>query len=467
VFGTQGSAPGQLSQTEDVNVDDQGNVYVASTANARVDKFSPDGTYLMSFGTRGSAAGQLGLPIGVAIAEPSGQVYVSDNDGSRGRITIYAADGSLVKTFGGVGTGDGQFRSPGGIAVDRQGNVYVVDTSNNRVEKFTADGTFVAKWGSQGSGAGQFNNPRGITVAPNGDVLVADRDNQRVQRFAPDGTLRSMFGTPATATGKFGSIYDVFSAPNGDLFTADNDLFDLEKFQDDGTFLFQANPRNTFDGTAAAGLRPVAVAADSNGNVYAVGTQGPAFVAKFAQVAPTPVLAQTATAQLLKGTVLVKAPGATTFSPLAKSATSIPIGSSVDASRGTIKVVTATGTGSATQSGAFNGGQFRLLQAPHGHGLTDLVMQGGSLNRCGAGGKASASARSGRQLFGNAHGRFRTRGRYSTATVRGTKWLVKDTCSGTLTKVMRGTVQVRDLVKRRTVLVRQGHSYLALAKRKK
>jgi ferric-dicitrate binding protein FerR (iron transport regulator) len=58
-------------------------------------------------------------------------------------------------------------------------------------------------------------------------------------------------------------------------------------------------------------------------------------------------------------------------------------------------------------------------------------------------------------------GRFRTRGRNSTATVRGTQYLVKDTCKGTLTKVTAGTVVVRDLTLRRTKVLRAGRSYLA------
>jgi ferric-dicitrate binding protein FerR (iron transport regulator) len=66
-----------------------------------------------------------------------------------------------------------------------------------------------------------------------------------------------------------------------------------------------------------------------------------------------------------------------------------------------------------------------------------------------------------RRLFGNAHGRFRTRGRSSTATVRGTEWSVIDRCDGTLTTVKRGTVIVRDTVKHRTVKLRSGQSYLA------
>jgi ferric-dicitrate binding protein FerR (iron transport regulator) len=68
-----------------------------------------------------------------------------------------------------------------------------------------------------------------------------------------------------------------------------------------------------------------------------------------------------------------------------------------------------------------------------------------------------------RSLFANVHGRFRTRGRNSTATVRGTTYLVKDTCSGTLTKVKKGRVVVRDLRLRRTRTVKAGHSYFARA----
>jgi streptogramin lyase len=461
VYATAGANPGQLGQPQDVTTDSAGNVCVTNTANARVDEYSPDLTYIKSFGTRGSNPGQLGQPIGVAVAA-NGEVWVSDFDGSRGRITVYNPDGSLLRTFGSVGTGDGQFRSPGAIALDAAGNAYVGDTSNNRIEKFSPTGTFITKWGTAGPGDGQFQSPRGITVDPSGNVLVADRDNGRVQRFSPDGAFLGRFGTAATKNGLFSSVYDVAAAPSGDLFTADNNLFDIEKFKNDGTFLFQATGANTFDSSPAKGLRPVSVAVDPHGVVYATGTSPP-FVVKFDQIAPQPVLAQKATAAVVKGAVRVRLPGAAAFTALTKDPASIPIGSTLDTTKGTIKLVTA-GTGATIQKGSFNGGQFRLLQPKSGKGLTDIVMLGGNLNRCSAK-KAGAAAKRGRQLFTDAHGRFRTRGRYSSATVRGTRFLTKDTCAGTVTKVSRGTVLVRDLVKKRNFKVTAGHSYLAKPKR--
>ena len=70
-----------------------------------------------------------------------------------------------------------------------------------------------------------------------------------------------------------------------------------------------------------------------------------------------------------------------------------------------------------------------------------------------------------RRLWGNAKGRFRTRGKYASATVRGTVWLTEDRCDGTLVRVRSGRVEVTDQVANRRVIVRGGQSYLARARR--
>jgi hypothetical protein len=58
-------------------------------------------------------------------------------------------------------------------------------------------------------------------------------------------------------------------------------------------------------------------------------------------------------------------------------------------------------------------------------------------------------------------GRFTTGGRNSVASVRGTKWLTEERCDGTLTRVVRGAVLVRNLHTGRSVLVKAGRSHLA------
>ena len=66
-----------------------------------------------------------------------------------------------------------------------------------------------------------------------------------------------------------------------------------------------------------------------------------------------------------------------------------------------------------------------------------------------------------RRLWGTGKGRYETTGRYASATVVGTFWLVADYCDGTLVTVRDGRVIVRDLVKKKTVVVTAGHSYFA------
>jgi ferric-dicitrate binding protein FerR (iron transport regulator) len=95
-------------------------------------------------------------------------------------------------------------------------------------------------------------------------------------------------------------------------------------------------------------------------------------------------------------------------------------------------------------------------------------MTGGGLRACsllppGGSPKAAAATKRRRTLFSHVKGHFRTRGRNSAATVRGTSWTMTDTCSGTRTSVKSGSVLVRDFRLRKNRIVLAGHSYLARA----
>jgi hypothetical protein len=68
-------------------------------------------------------------------------------------------------------------------------------------------------------------------------------------------------------------------------------------------------------------------------------------------------------------------------------------------------------------------------------------------------------------LHASAKGKFRTSGRYSAATVRGTKWTIADRCDGTLTRDIVHSVVVTDFVRHKTIVLHAGQSYLARAQR--
>jgi hypothetical protein len=215
-------------------------------------------------------------------------------------------------------------------------------------------------------------------------------------------------------------------------------------------------------------------------------TLGPdqTFTTAKAVAPPPPVLGQTENAQPVSGTVFIRtASGA--FVRLT-GATQIPSGAVIDASRGTLKITTALPGGAGardaaakgkhpkakakTQSGNFGGAIFKLTQAHTG--LTNLSLVEGAFKGapsyalCKAHKAADASIASTRTLQllkASAHGKFRTSGRYSAATVRGTVWTVADRCDGTLTHVIADSVAVTYFVHHKTIILHGGQSYLAKA----
>jgi hypothetical protein len=170
--------------------------------------------------------------------------------------------------------------------------------------------------------------------------------------------------------------------------------------------------------------------------------------------ATVPVFHETVVVSKVSGTIRVRRPGSRNFVVLG-GADDIPLGSTVDAKRGVVELSSVPRAGGPVQKARFYDGIFVVRQPG---GITELRLSE-ALARC-RGASASAKPKR-RRLWGEGSGAFRTTGRYSAATVRGTKWLVQDSCAGTLTRVTQGSVTVRDFRARKTVIVRAGKRYLA------
>jgi Ca2+-binding RTX toxin-like protein len=146
----------------------------------------------------------------------------------------------------------------------------------------------------------------------------------------------------------------------------------------------------------------------------------------------------------------------------------LPLASIVDTVAGAVKVTTAPTT-RKTETIKLEDGAFDITQSKARVAVTQFALQGGDFNACPTPAGRRASAAAGKKastkvvriLWANGKGKFRTKGRYASATVRGTNWETIDRCDGTLIKVRRGAVAVRDVVKKKTVVVKAGDSYLA------
>jgi hypothetical protein len=142
----------------------------------------------------------------------------------------------------------------------------------------------------------------------------------------------------------------------------------------------------------------------------------------------------------------------------------IPFGATVDVTRGSVTLTSNVGTLKVSGADGITAA-FVLVRGTDGkNSVVELRLAKGNFSVCPKRKTSSVSqtaATTVRQVWGDGKGRFRTKGRYSSATVRGTRWLTADRCGGTFTRVQRGVIQVNDFPDRRQVTLRAGRTYLA------
>jgi len=162
--------------------------------------------------------------------------------------------------------------------------------------------------------------------------------------------------------------------------------------------------------------------------------------------------------------VLVRVAGTSKFVALT-TASQVAVGSIIDVTGGRVRLYTIDAAGHI-HFADFYGGIFQVVQLAKDKGVTQLNLVLENVKACkGRASRVASAAKAKKkvlnQLWGSGTGQFRTKGKYASATVRGTTWNTVDRCDGTLVKVTAGVVSVRDLVKKRNVVVKKGQQYLA------
>lgn len=135
-WGKPGTGPGEFDLPHAIALDAGGRVYVADRSNARVQIFSPQGSFVGQWNSP-----QLGRPYSLAITPGASAIVVDGGDQpqhgpDRSGAAVLRLDGTLLGRFGRFGNQDGQFRLAHDVAVDKAGNVYIVDAWGQRVQKF-------------------------------------------------------------------------------------------------------------------------------------------------------------------------------------------------------------------------------------------------------------------------------------------------------------------------------------------
>jgi DNA-binding beta-propeller fold protein YncE len=269
--GSRGKGDGTVANAAGAAFDGSGNYYVVDIRHHRIQKFDPNGNFLLTWGSFGSGdeqftfSGSLNVtPFTIAV-DQAGNVYVPDS-GNR-KIKVFNSSGGFVKQFGSMGAGDGQFQLPVCVGLDRAGNIYVADPGNRRIQVFDSTGTFLRKWGAPGTGDGQFSQIYGMAVTPDGTVYVTDLDIavSRIQKFDSQGNLLAKWGSPGSAAGQFIQPAGVAVDPViGNVYVCDIGNHRIQKFDSSGNFLAQWGSVGAGNGTFGW---PVGVSINSAGHV--------------------------------------------------------------------------------------------------------------------------------------------------------------------------------------------------------
>ena len=407
-----------------------------------------------------------GSPSGI-VSGPDGNVWFAES-ASQGRIGRITPAGSISEFSKGLSGG----RSPEALVSASDGNLYFSETGDRgTIGKITPDGTI-----------GELTHdldkaPFGLATGTDGNVWFTEPGADRVGRvtIAPLATTG-----PASAITTAGATLAGTVGPNSQPTTYH---FEWGLTTAYGSSTPAASAGSAAQpqavSTAISGLTAFAtyhfrvVASNPSGTTYGQdatyvasgipATGGSAVQTPGLPRASRPAFGRSATVQAVSGSVLVERRDGRGFARLRADST-VPNGTTIDATRGVVRLTNVRRRGGTLQTGTFWGGAFRVAQARDRHAYTVIALTGKLVCRKGkARGSAAVSPPKPKpHLWGrDDHGRFITRGHTAVATVRGTAWLTTETCRGTVVKVKRGVVSVRDLVRHRTVRLTAGRSYLA------
>jgi len=216
-----------------LHVDRQGNLWATDVGGHVVVKLDREGHALLTLGTQGEAgewnetngSRRLNQPNDVAIAD-NGDIFVvqGHTPGPNGdaRVLKFSQDGTFITSWGGKGAGPGQFQVAHGIDIDAQGQLWVADRENQRIQVFEPDGTFVREIGYKGL-------PCDLDIGRQ-YIYMVNGFAAQVLRLDLNGKVLAALGQPGKGPGQFGEAHMIAVNEQGEIYVADSVNAALMKF---------------------------------------------------------------------------------------------------------------------------------------------------------------------------------------------------------------------------------------------
>jgi YVTN family beta-propeller protein len=203
-------------------IDDK--VWVTDRERHIVMEFSLDGKPLRTLGTDGKSGlgeNEFNMPSDIAIG-PNGDIYVSDGY-TNSRVMRFSADGKFKQSWGTKGDGKGQFNLVHNIAIDKKGKVYIADRENERVQIFDADGNFLSQWNHLGKTFGLY-------IDDETKVYITDGQSNNVYVVDEKGKVISKFGKTGDGPGEFKMVHSITVDKKGNIYVTEGDGMRIQVF---------------------------------------------------------------------------------------------------------------------------------------------------------------------------------------------------------------------------------------------
>ena len=174
-----------------------------------------------------------------AVANDSaGRVFVFHRNLKIDPLVVFDAGGKYLRSWG-----KGVFANPHAVRIDRDDNVWLIDTGIHQVMKFTGEGQLLMTLGVKGKAGTDertFNRPTDVAFAANGDFYVSDGyGNSRVLKFSRDGKYLLDWGKRGAGPGEFNLPHQVQLDSKGRVWVSDRENNRIQCFDAGGKFLKQ------------------------------------------------------------------------------------------------------------------------------------------------------------------------------------------------------------------------------------